>query len=266
MKENIYCIASQCKTIIKEQIEVSCNKIIDTSRGLVFKDYDIKGEIKLLEANLLILVERLETKYPAISQLLKKHIDRYDNDKIIHLSAIEAIVDCVLSLEKNTINRKRIFVSHSSKDKDIVEKFIDHILQLGIGIKEEDIFCTSIEEMGVKNGEDIRSHIQTNIRNADYAFLLISKNYKASEICINEMGAVWAYDSNVRLYLLPDVDFDQIGWLCNTRKADMINSSIVLDALHKEMIEYFELPDKDTWSRQREVFLRYTNNLNPKLL
>lgn len=260
MKKDIYNIASQCKKITKEQIKVSYNKIIDKSRGLIFTDYDINGEIKLLEANLLMLVEHLKTRYPEISQMLQKHIDRYDDDKIIHLSAIEAIVDCVVSLEKKNINSKKIFISHSSKDKNIVEKFTDCILQLGIGINAEDIFCTSIEEMGVKNGKDIRKHIQTNIRNADYAFLLISKNYKASEICINEMGAVWAYDANVRLYLLPDVDFDEIGWLCDTRKANMINSSIGLDALHKEMIEYFERPDKETWSRQRETFISYVNN------
>lgn len=261
MKEDTYNIASQCKKIIKEQIEISYNKIIDKSRGLIFTDYDVNGEIKLLETNLLMLVGRLETKYPEISQLLQKHIDRYDDDKIIHLSAIEAVVDCVVSLEKKDVNSKRIFISHSSKDTGIFEKFVDHILQLGIGIKNEDIFCSSIEEMGVRNGEDIRKHIQTNIRNADYSFLLISNNYKASEICINEMGAVWAYDSNVRFYILPDVDFDAIGWLCNTRKADMINSSIVLDALHKEMIEYFELPVKDTWSRQREAFISYVNSI-----
>lgn len=260
MKEDIYSIACQCQTIIKTQIRVTRNKIPYPHLNLIFTDYDINGEIKLLETNLLILVERLETKYPAISQLLQKHIDRYDDDKIIHISAIEAIVDCVVSLEKKDVNCKRIFISHSSKDKGLVEKFSDHILQLGIGIRNEDIFCTSIEEMGVRNGEDIRKHIQTNIRKADYSFLLISKNYKASEICINEMGAVWAYDSNVRLYLLPNVDFDKIGWLCDTRKADMINSSIALDALHKEMIEYFELPDKNTWSRQREIFLEYINN------
>jgi hypothetical protein len=261
MKEDIYNIASQCKKIIKEKIEVSYNKIINKSRGLIFTDYNINGEIKLLETNLLMLVESLETKYPAISQLLQKHIDRYDDDKIIHLSAIEAIVDCVISLEKKDINSKRIFISHSSKDKDIVEKFIDNILQLGIGIKAEDIFCTSVEKMGIKNGSDIRKHIQTNIRSADYAFLLISKNYKASEICINEMGAVWAYDNNVRLYILPDVDFKEIGWLCDTRKADRINTPVPLDALHKEMIEYFELPDKGTWSRQREVFIKYVNGI-----
>ena len=261
MKEDIYRVAYQCPTIINKQIKVSRYKITDNSLGLIYTDYDIKGNIKLLKTNLLALVNNISFKYPAISQLLQKHIDLYDNDKIIHFSAIEAIVDCLVSLEKKGVNSKRIFISHSSKNKDVVEKFVDHILQLGIGIKAEDIFCTSIEEMGVRNGEDIRKHIQTNIQNADYAFLIISENYKSSEIRINEMGAVWAYDNNVRLYLLPDVNFNNIGWLYDTRKADMINSPIALDALHKEMIEYFGLPEKDIWSRQREAFIKYTNTI-----
>ena len=221
MKEDIYSIACQCQTIIKTQVRITRNKIPYSHLNLIFTDYDINGDIKLLETNLLALVENIKVKYPTISQLLQKHIDQYDNDKIIHLSAIEAIVDCIVSLEKKDVNSKRIFISHSSKNKDIIEKFVDYILQLGIGIKAEDIFCTSIEEMGVKNGEDIRKHIQTNIQNVDYAFLIISKKYKASEICINEMGAVWAYDNKVRLYLLPDVNFRseerRVGKECRSR-------------------------------------------------
>lgn len=208
-----------------------------------------------------ILLPYIRTKYPVIGDILGNAINAINNNGYINAYAfgdIRTALRILASLELN--KNKKIFISHSSKDKDIIEKFVDHILQLGIGIKAEDIFCTSIEDLGVRNGEDIRKHIQTNIRNADYAFLLISKNYKTSEICINEMGAVWAYDSNVRFYLLPDVDFDEIGWLCDTRKADMINSSIVLDALHKELIQYFELPDKDIWSRQREIFLKYINS------
>lgn len=209
-----------------------------------------------------VLLPYISTKYPKISDILDNAIRKINNNGYINAYSfgdIRTALKILASFE--LINNKNIFISHSSNDKDIVERFVDYILQLGIGIKAEEIFCTSIEEMGVRNGEDIRKHIQTNIRNADYAFLLISKNYKASEICINEMGAVWAYDANVRLYLLPNVDFDEIGWLCDTRKANMINSSIVLDALHKEMIEYFDLTDKgEAWSRQRETFLRYINS------
>lgn len=132
MKEDIYRVAYQCQTIINIQIKVSRYKITDNSLGLIYTDYDIKGNIKLLNTNLLALVNNISFKYPAISQLLQKHIDLYDNDKIIHFSAIEAIVGCLVSLEKKDVNCKRIFISHSSKNKDVVEKFVDHILQLGI--------------------------------------------------------------------------------------------------------------------------------------
>ena len=156
----------------------------------------------------------------------------------------------------NQNSRKRIFISHSSKDKYIVEKFVDHILMLGIGLSAEDVFCTSIEDMAIKNGEDIRNHIHTNIQNVDFSILLISQHYKNSEICINEMGAVWAYNNNVRLYLLPDVDFNEIGWLCDTKKADNLFDSIVLDTLKMELLTFYSLKDKGvTWSRQREIFL-----------
>ena len=158
-------------------------------------------------------------------------------------------------------SRKKIFISHSSRDKNIVEKFVDHILMLGIGLSAEVIFCTSIEDMAIKNGEDIRNHIHTNIQNVDYSILLISQHYKKSEICLNEMGAVWAYDNNVRLYLLPDVDFGEIGWLCDTKKADRLFDSIVLDALKLELSTFYSLKENGTtWSRQREIFLKCNNH------
>lgn len=127
---------------------------------------------------------------------------------------------------------------------------------LGIGINPDDIFCTSIEDLGIRNGEDIRRHIHDNIRSAEYSFILLSDNYKASEICVNEMGAVWAYDANVRLYLLPNTGFSIIGWLCDTRQVESISNSVALDILYKEMAEHFNLPDRLIhWSQQRKLFL-----------
>lgn len=113
MKEDIYTIARQCQIIIKTQISITRNKIPSPSFNLIFTDYDIHGEIKLLETNLRILVNCLKTKYPVISQLLQRHIDQYDNDKIIHLSAIEAIVDCVIALENNNANSKKIWEQYT---------------------------------------------------------------------------------------------------------------------------------------------------------
>ena len=152
--------------------------------------------------------------------------------------------------------KRKIFISHSSKDKDIVSEFCDRILRLGIGLSADDIFCTSIEDMNIKNGDDIRKHIKENILSADFSFLLISENYKKSEICLNEMGAVWATDNNVKYYLLPNTGFDKIGWLCDTKQAEQLIDHITLDKLYNELTRFYDMDVKmDTWSRQRMTFI-----------
>ena len=188
---------------------------------------------------------------------------KFDEEPIVYFSSISAIIECVLSLEKESTGR-RVFISHSSKDKKYVTDFVNHILCLGIGLNPADVFCTSIEDTTMRNGEDIRMHIQENIRSAEYSFLLISDNYKDSEICVNEMGAVWAYDANVKLFLLPNTSFSSIGWLYDTRKADKLADSVALDRLYKEMIEYFSLKENLIhWSQQRETFVeRVTEDLS----
>src|SRR3989339_646154 len=117
----------------------------------------------------------------------------------------------------------KIFISHSSKDKSIIDSFITNILILGCGIDENNIFCTSVEGLGIKTGEDFRSHIWQNLVNSNYSFLLISNNYKRSDICLNEMGASWALkDIKVKPFLLPGMDFNSIGTLYNVKHVTKI--------------------------------------------
>lgn len=259
MKQDIYQLALRCKNISDERIGTDRNLI--PYRNILFTDYTVKGNVDEYREAIRDLQLAITDKYSAISNELKLHNDEYGkSDKIVHYTAMKTIVDCILSLEKRK-NTKRIFISHSSKDKEVMEMFTDNILQLGIGLSHEDIFCTSIEEMGIRNGEDIRQHIKNNVQGADFSILMISKNYKESEICLNEMGAVWAADNRVRYYLLPNVDFKEIGWLCDTNKADILNNSVVLDALKEELTDFYGLPHKGgIWSRQRENFVEYLTN------
>lgn len=213
------------------------------------------------------LIPLLEKEQPYIANILRQslanivlnhtYINAYVfGDIRTTLKILDNIYSKTDNIEKSC-NRRKIFISHSSKDKNIVEEFVDHILLMGIGIQPENIFCTSIEDLAIKNGEDIRRHIQSNIQNADFSILLISDNYKKSEICLNEMGAVWAYNNNVRLYLLPNTRFEKIGWLCDTKQAEMLYNSITLDGLKMELSEHYSLKDQGTtWSRQRETFVK----------
>lgn len=206
------------------------------------------------------LIPQLYTEKPEIADILSKAISNINYNGFISAYAFGDIRTCYWILSSIYNHPKKVFISHSSKDVGIIEKFVDHILGLGIGIKANDIFCSSIEGMDIKNGKDLHQHIQKNIRTADFSYLMISGNYKQSEICLNEMGAVWAYDSNVRVYMLPNTDVDKIGWLCDTRKGDFLNNAIVLDAIKRELCEYYNLPDTgETWSRQRGLFLHSCN-------
>lgn len=253
IKQNIL----ECQNVV-EQIR----KSINNSKCVICQYQTCKYLLGLHNA-LTQLAESIKHDLPIEAQQIQVYlpgligvsrVNPFDFGAII---AIINIIQARYNLTSNS-NQKKIFISHSSKDKHIVQLFVDDILQLGIGLKPEHIFCTSIEDMGIKNGEDIRRHIHDNIKNADYSILLISKNYKESEICLNEMGAVWAYDNNVKLYLLPDANFKNIGWLCDTRIAERIDSSISLDALHEQLQRYYSLQNTSitSWSRHREKFLQ----------
>lgn len=92
----------------------------------------------------------------------------------------------------------KIFISHSSKDKAIVDLFKNIILNAGLGISDNDIAYTSAPETGVPTGGNIPKYIKENIADSDFVFWMVSDNYRKSEVCLNEMGAAWALDKNIK--------------------------------------------------------------------
>ncbi|HRE96937.1 MAG TPA: toll/interleukin-1 receptor domain-containing protein, partial [Flavobacteriales bacterium] len=161
------------------------------------------------------------------------------------------------------MENNKIFISHSSKDIKIVEAFVKHILRLGLDISANRIFCTSMEGHGVKSGEYIPDRLKAEINKSCIAFLLISKNYKKSEVCLNEVGAAWVSleKTNVIPILLPDVDFKELGFLDLNRlglkifeKRDLIkliqdnkealNASFNLELVNNQVEEFLkEIPN-----------------------
>lgn len=166
------------------------------------------------------------------------------------------IVDSVVKEKKDIMGKGCIFISHSSKDKAVIESFVDYILQLGIGLPVEKISCTSIQGMGIQNGAKMREWIQEKIETCSLALLMMSTNYKASEICLNEMGAIWALNKPVKILLLPGVEYDNFGWLEEIRQAGHIDQSEALDELYDELTEEFRLIKKAAvWNNNKMKFL-----------
>lgn len=155
------------------------------------------------------------------------------------------------------MERNKIFISHSSKDVQLVESFVKHILRLGLDIPADRIFCTSMEGHGVKSGEYIPDRLKTEIHQTSIALLFISKNYKKSEVCLNEVGAAWAMleKTNVIPILLPGINFSELGFIDLNRlglkiyekkdllkliqdNKDALNASFNLEIVHNQVEEF----------------------------
>ncbi len=113
------------------------------------------------------------------------------------------------------MNKNKIFISHSSKDIDFVKSFVENILRLGLDIPPERIFCSSIEGQGIKSGKYIPDQLRSEMKHAIIALLFISKDYKTSDICLNEIGAAWIClkKENVIPMILTDVSFSELAIL-----------------------------------------------------
>lgn len=134
---------------------------------------------------------------------------------------------------KNYINK--IFISHSSLDSHILDKFVDVILKQGCGYENKNIVYTSNQSTGVGLGDSIPLFIKDSLITSELVLFMISNNYKNSEVCLNEMGAAWALEKKTIPIIFPNIDFTKIGWLQTFNKAIKINDSEGLDMLFQSL-------------------------------
>ena len=178
-----------------------------------------------------------------------------------------AIVAIVNILSRKYLNPKgdtrKLFISHSSKDKAIVNGFIKEILKIGCGFKDSDIFCT-LDPTVIRTGDDFREKIVENMKKCDFILLFISENYLKSEICQNEMGVAWALDNKRVLPLvLPNTKFDQMGFLNVVKQGASITEKRKLDEFYSEICEYYVISsDWLSFNKAKEDFIEIINQLS----
>lgn len=80
----------------------------------------------------------------------------------------------------------RIFVSHAAKDENLVEEFVE-LLQVGVGVHPDDIFCSSLPGMNIPTGAEFVRFIKAQVTNPDLVLLLISPEFLKSHFCQHEV-------------------------------------------------------------------------------
>ncbi len=147
----------------------------------------------------------------------------------------------------------KVFISHSSADKELADALFD-LLQTGCDLSARDIFCSSIDGAGIKTGEDFVKWIDMELRHATLVLLIVTPNYFISKFCIAEMGAAWTLDKKVFPILLPEMD-PEIGTVMLGRKTAKFDNS-GLDELRDEIIAIFSNISQKTgrWNAKSKEF------------
>lgn len=119
---------------------------------------------------------------------------------------------------KDRLKDGKIFISHSSKNKDIVNRFCDLVLHNGLNIDvTQDVFNTSLDGSKPRSGEDFRIRIKDELINAKLVLQFISKEYRDSQVCMNEMGAAWVLSDNVIPIIIEKDEFE-VGFIHSTNQ------------------------------------------------
>lgn len=191
---------------------------------------------------------------------IKKHIDKFyqeannrtlkDNDKTDRLT-----------------KSPKIFISHSSLDIDCVSDIVELLEDLGI--RGDQLFCSSIPGYGIPLDEDIYDYLQQQFKEYDlHVIFVLSDNYYKSTACLNEMGATWVLQKRYTTILLPGFDFKEMKGAINPTKisikldGDSLDIKEKLGQLKDSIVHEFSLTSISDirWERKRDIFISKIND------
>lgn len=180
------------------------------------------------------------------------------------IGVLKALYEDKQYLSTKKEGRKKIFVSHSSKDVDFTNKFVNLLKK--IGVTNDQIYYSSYEETGADLLENCLNRIKEEFINNDLlVMLMLSPSFYKSNICLAEMGATWiSVQENYIPILLPPYTYDNIsGVITNTQNSLMLgdqNIGIKLEHLKGKIEEFLSITEKvDSmeWEREKNEFIKF---------
>jgi hypothetical protein len=161
-----------------------------------------------------------------------------------------------ITMESNN----RIFISHSSLDKEIVEQLIN--LLENIGVPSEKIFCSSFEGYGIKLGADFLHTIKEELNKDVLVLFVLSKNFYNSPVCLCEMGATWVKTNEHIPILIPPFEYSEIKGVIPNTQGMKINEKLKLNLLKDKIEDFLSISSQNhsSWERKRDFFLKTITN------
>ncbi|EPR69187.1 toll/interleukin-1 receptor domain-containing protein [Cyclobacterium qasimii] len=169
-----------------------------------------------------------------------------------------------LSLETSSSTQgkfSKIFISHSKKDKDIVDEIIDGLLLIGVEPKQ--IFCTSIAGYGIELGEDFLERIKNELNGEVLVIFVLTENYYSSPVCLCEMGATWVQTKYHIPCVVAPFSFEDIKGVIPNTQGLKITDKFGWNSLKTKLEEKLEIEPKQSsiWENGRDKILARLDNI-----
>lgn len=151
----------------------------------------------------------------------------------------------------------RLFVSHATEDKALVQALID-LLRLGVGVSHADIFSSSSKGHDVRTGEHFPTYIREMLGGAQCVIAVISEAYYASPFCMCELGGVWLEGGKTFIPLLaPPYGFGDLKAVLRDVQALKLEQTSALDTLNDDVLRALQIPGHGAanWNLRRDDFL-----------
>lgn len=164
------------------------------------------------------------------------------------------------------LSKKQIFVSHTSKDKNLVDKLVD-LLTVGCSVNPNVILCTSLEGKGIPAGTpSFIDYLKNEIQDPKLVILVLSENFFESHFCLCELGAVWAMGLPNFPLVVPPTKKSELKATLAVTQAGNITDESYLDDLRDRVRDAIgcEVPTS-TWNVKRDSFLEGLPELLAKL-
>ena len=200
------------------------------------------------EGNGHVLMHYFDQQYPIFKLLIKK-IETGDTMK----------PNKKQTESTEMVEGKSIFISHATKDKEITDAFIDIILHGALSVSIDKIFCVSTDGTKIKSGADWRDSIKESLLSAKINFLIITPNYKESEVCLNEMGAAWVTSATVLPMIVDPINYKTVGVIQEPNQIEKLLDEKSLDKIKDIVQEKLKIPSalikSDRWTAKKKEFL-----------
>lgn len=162
----------------------------------------------------------------------------------------------------------KLFISHSSKDKEYMEALAEMLED--IGMPDGSFVCTSIPGHGIPSGAKIFDWLKDQFLKCDlHVMFALSHNYYRSAASLNEMGAAWVTKTTDTLLLLPGFGFDDIQGCVDPREIgisfEMDDTELQhrLNEFKDALIREHNLPaiTQARWERHRNKFIKTVRDI-----